>query len=79
MRFTEINLFGVCVAPTSLMMVAAWVVTIGLRRFAAHRWTGRAFQLFVAAVYRPGRRLGVYRGSAPLLEAERVDDDFKPI
>jgi hypothetical protein len=34
-RFTEINLFGVYVAPISVMMVAAWVVTIGLRRFAA--------------------------------------------
>ena len=34
MRFTEINLFGVYVAPMSLMMVA-WVVTISLRRFAA--------------------------------------------
>ena len=35
MRFTEINLFGVYVAPISVMMVAAWVVTIGLRRFVA--------------------------------------------
>ena len=35
MRFTEINLFGVYVAPISVLMVAAWVVTIGLRRFAA--------------------------------------------
>ncbi len=35
MRFTEINLFGVYVAPISGMLVAAWVVTIGLRRFAA--------------------------------------------
>jgi protein AaeX len=34
-RFTEINLFGVYVAPISVMMVAAWVVTVGLRRFAA--------------------------------------------
>ena len=34
-RFTEINLFAVYVAPISVMMVAAWVVTIGLRRFAA--------------------------------------------
>jgi protein AaeX len=25
-RFTEINLFGVYVAPISVMMVAAWVV-----------------------------------------------------
>ena len=35
MRFTEINLFGVYVAPMSVMMVVAWVATIGLRRFAA--------------------------------------------
>jgi hypothetical protein len=35
MRFTEINLFGVYVAPISVMMVAAWVGTIGPRRFAA--------------------------------------------
>ena len=35
MRFTEINLFGVYVAPISLIMVAAWIVTIGLRRSAA--------------------------------------------
>ena len=35
MRFTEINLFGVYVAPISVMMVAAWLATIGLRRFAA--------------------------------------------
>ncbi len=32
MRFTEINLFGVYVAPISVMMVAAWVITIELRR-----------------------------------------------
>jgi hypothetical protein len=35
MRFTEINLFGVYVAPISVMIVAAWIVTIGLRRVAA--------------------------------------------
>jgi hypothetical protein len=35
MRFTEINLFGVYVAPISVMMIAAWVVTIAVRRFAA--------------------------------------------
>jgi hypothetical protein len=34
-RFAEINLFGIYVAPMSVMMVAAWVVTIGLRRLAA--------------------------------------------
>ena len=54
MRFTEINLFGVYVAPISVMMVAAWVVTIGLRRFAArfgllrHVWHPA---LFVFAVH----------------------------
>jgi protein AaeX len=53
-RFTEINLFGVYVAPMSLMMVAAWVVTIGLRRFATrfrlvqHVWHPA---LFTFAVY----------------------------
>ena len=34
MRFTEIDLFGVYVAPVSLMMVAAWIATIALRRVA---------------------------------------------
>ena len=54
MRFTEIDLFGVYVAPISVMMVAAWVITIGLRRFAArfgllqHVWHPAAF---VFAVY----------------------------
>jgi protein AaeX len=53
-RFTEIDLFGVYVAPISVMMVAAWVVTIGLRWFAArfgllrHVWHPAAF---VFAVY----------------------------
>jgi protein AaeX len=53
-RFTEIDLFGVYVAPMSLMMVAAWLVTIALRRFAdrfgflRHVWHPA---LFVFAVY----------------------------
>jgi predicted SnoaL-like aldol condensation-catalyzing enzyme len=34
MRFTEIDLVGVYVAPMSLMIVAAWFVTIVLRRLA---------------------------------------------
>ena len=54
MRFTEINLFGVYVAPISVMMVAAWVVTIGLRWFAA-RWGLLRYvwhsSLFVFSVY----------------------------
>jgi hypothetical protein len=54
MRFTEINLFGVYVAPISVMMVAAWFVTIALRRVTArfgllrHVWHPA---LFVFAIY----------------------------
>jgi protein AaeX len=35
MRFTEINLLGVYVAPISVMLVAAWIMTIALRWVAA--------------------------------------------
>jgi hypothetical protein len=35
MRLTEINLFGVYVAPMSLLLVAAWIVTIALRWIAS--------------------------------------------
>lgn len=54
MRFTDIDLFGVYVAPMSLMMVAAWIVTIALRRIAGrfgllrHVWHPA---LFVFAFY----------------------------
>jgi len=34
-RFTEINLFGVYIAPMSVMIVAAWAVTIAFRWSAA--------------------------------------------
>jgi protein AaeX len=53
-RFTEINLFGVYVAPISVMMVAAWAATVRLRRFATrfgllrHVWRT---SLLVFAVY----------------------------
>jgi protein AaeX len=54
MRFTEINLFGVYVAPISLMLVAAWIVAIALRwlavrsRLLRHVWHPA---LFVFAIY----------------------------
>jgi hypothetical protein len=54
LRFTEIDLFGVYVAPMSMMLVAAWAITIVLRRIAArfgllrHVWHPA---LFVFAVY----------------------------
>jgi hypothetical protein len=35
LRFFEIDLLGVYVAPISLLLVAAWVVTIALRRVAS--------------------------------------------
>ena len=54
MRFTEINLFGVYVAPISLIMVAAWLITIALRRVANRSGLLRYVwhpALFVFAVY----------------------------
>jgi protein AaeX len=54
LKFFEINLFGVYVAPMSLLMLAAWFATIGLRRFAGrfgllrHVWHPG---LFVLAMY----------------------------
>ena len=54
MRFTEINLFGVYVAPMSLMIVAAWPVAIAWRRSAARFGLLRDVwhpAMFVFAVY----------------------------
>jgi protein AaeX len=34
MTIAEVNLFGVYVAPVSLMMVAAWLILLVLRRMA---------------------------------------------
>jgi len=54
MSLVEVNLFGVYVAPISVMMVAAWVLVIGLRRIAArfgllpYVWHPA---LFLAAIY----------------------------
>jgi protein AaeX len=54
MRFTDINLFGVYVAPISIMMIGAWLITIVLRRVAG-RWGLLQYVwhpgLFVFAVY----------------------------
>jgi hypothetical protein len=54
MRFTEVNLLGVYVAPISLMMVAAWFMLIALRRAADHFGLLRYVwhpALFVFAIY----------------------------
>jgi len=54
MSFAEINLFGVYVAPISIMMIVAWFIIIGLRR-VADRWGLLQYvwhpALFVFAVY----------------------------
>ena len=54
MRFTELDLFGVYVAPISVIMVAAWFVTIWLRwgaaRFGLLRYVWHP-SMFVFAVY----------------------------
>ncbi len=54
MSFTEVDLFGVYVAPISLLAVAAWLVVLGLRWTATrygllrHVWHPA---LFIFAVY----------------------------
>jgi hypothetical protein len=45
MRFAEVDLFGVYVAPISVMMMAAWLVLIALLRRVWHP------ALFVFAFY----------------------------
>lgn len=54
MRFFEINLFGVYVAPISILIVGAWIATMVLRRLA-DRFGVLSFvwhpALFVFAVY----------------------------
>jgi hypothetical protein len=52
-KLAEINMFGVYVAPISLMMVAAWLVTIALRGAAGrfgllrHVWHPALFSFSV--------------------------------
>jgi hypothetical protein len=54
LKFVEVDLFGVYLAPISVMMVGAWFVTVVLRRVAgrfgllAYVWHPA---LFVFAVY----------------------------
>jgi len=54
MRYTELNLLGVYVAPIAPMMVAAWVLLIPVRRLADRFGLLRYVwhpALFVFAVY----------------------------
>jgi hypothetical protein len=36
MKFADVDIFGVYVAPISVMLVGAWLVLIALRRAANH-------------------------------------------
>ena len=54
MRFVEVDLFGVYVAPISLLILAAWIVTVALRRIASRFGLLRNVwhpSLFVFAIY----------------------------
>ena len=54
MKFVEIDLLGVYVAPMSMLIIAAWLVTVGLRLVTSrlglliHVWHPA---LFMFAVY----------------------------
>jgi len=54
MRFNEIDLFGVYVAPIGLLLVVSWVIVAGLRRIGGrygllpHVWHP---SLFIFSVY----------------------------
>jgi hypothetical protein len=54
MTYTEVNLFGVYVAPFAPMMLLAWLITLPLRRLADHAGVARSVwhpALFNVAVY----------------------------
>ena len=54
MRFGEVDLFGIYVAPISLLMIVAWVATMAMRRLAVRVGLLRRVwhpALFVFAVY----------------------------
>ena len=68
MRFVEINLFGVYVAPMALMLVAAWLILIPLRRVASrfglqrHVWHPALFEFAVYMIVLSCIVLAVGRG-----------------
>jgi hypothetical protein len=42
MRYSEINIFGVYVSPMSVMLLAAWVILVLIRRVADAAGVSRA-------------------------------------
>jgi hypothetical protein len=54
MRYVELNIFGVYVAPIALMMLVAWIATMPLRRVGDRLGLSRMVwhpALFNTAVY----------------------------
>jgi protein AaeX len=54
LRFVEIDIFGVYVAPITVLMLAAWAITVALRGLGARLGLMRHVfhpALFTAAVY----------------------------
>ena len=54
MRFSEMNLFGVYVAPIAVTMFGAWIVMLALRQIASHAGLLRYVwhpALFVFSIY----------------------------
>jgi len=56
LKFIEVDLIGVYVAPIALLIIAAWFVTIGLRRIAdrfgllGYVWHPAAFEFAVYVI-----------------------------
>ena len=70
MSFSEVNLFGVYVAPISVIMVVAWFITITLRLIATrfgllrHVWHPALFEFAVYIVVLSSWILIVARSSS---------------
>jgi hypothetical protein len=71
MSFVEIDVFGVYVAPISLMLVGAWLITIALRRLAnrfgllRYVWHPALFTFAIYVVVLSSWVLIVARGGLP--------------
>ena len=71
MRFVEIDVFGVYVAPISLMLVGAWLITIALRRIVdrsgllRHVWHPALFTFALYIIVLSSWILIVARGGSP--------------
>ena len=71
MRFVEVDVLGVYVAPISLMLVGGWLVTIALRRIAdrygllRYVWHPALFTFAIYIIVLSSWILIVARGGSP--------------